>query len=81
MDDEASVTTRRRTLRLVAGFCIAVACLVWVFRDVDLAQVASQISRLKIRWIAAAILCDIASYVCEGSRWKLLLSPEDTFPF
>jgi uncharacterized protein (TIRG00374 family) len=75
MDGGASVTTRRRTLRLVAGFCIAVACLIWVFRDVDLAQVASQMSRLRIRWIAAAILCDIASYICEGSRWRLLLSP------
>jgi uncharacterized protein (TIRG00374 family) len=75
MDGGASVITRRHTLRLAAGFCIAVVCLIWVFRDVDLSPVASQISRLSVRWIAAAILCDIGSYVCEGWRWKLLLSP------
>jgi glycosyltransferase 2 family protein len=75
MDRGASVATGRRTLRLVVGGCIAVGCLIWVIRDVDPMQVASHLSQLRMRWIAAAIICDIASYVCDGSRWKLLLSP------
>jgi glycosyltransferase 2 family protein len=75
MDDSGAVALARRTWHFLAGFCIAAACLAWVFRDTDPAKLASSVSKVRTGWIVAAVVCDITSYVCEGSRWRILLSP------
>lgn len=66
---------RRHRLRTVLGYALAVVCLYWVCRDLDLSKVLRRIERMDLLWLAAAILFDVLSYVCQGVRWKLLLEP------
>jgi uncharacterized protein (TIRG00374 family) len=30
---------------------------------------------MNLYWVAAAVLCDVLSYACQGARWRLLLRP------
>ncbi|HXG94540.1 MAG TPA: lysylphosphatidylglycerol synthase transmembrane domain-containing protein [Blastocatellia bacterium] len=59
----------------VAGYLLAAACLAWVFYDVQPARVAASFAAINWWWVALAVACDIASYVCQAWRWRLLLRP------
>jgi uncharacterized protein (TIRG00374 family) len=63
------------TARLVLGYAIAAACLVWVFHDVRGGELLARMRSIRWRWIAAAIALDVVSYVCQGARWRFLLVP------
>jgi uncharacterized membrane protein YbhN (UPF0104 family) len=63
----------RRWLQVALGYGLAVVCLVWVFHDVDLREVLRSASHVRWAWMLPAVLLDIASYVCQGERWRLLL--------
>jgi uncharacterized membrane protein YbhN (UPF0104 family) len=62
----------------IAGYVLAFACLIWVFRDFDLAGLLRRVEKMDASWIVAAILCYVVSYVCQGVRWQLLLRPVST---
>lgn len=64
-----------RGWRAWLGIALAAAALAWVFHDLDLREVASKWRSLKWGWVAAAVVCDVASYLCEAARWRLLLRP------
>lgn len=59
------------------GYLFAGAGLVWVLHDINLAQLPESFARINWWWVALAIVCDIAGYVCQGVRWQLLLQPLD----
>jgi uncharacterized membrane protein YbhN (UPF0104 family) len=61
--------------RAALGYALAFVCLVWVFHDFDFHGLVRRIVAMNLYWVAAAILCDVLSYVCQGARWRLLLRP------
>ncbi len=66
---------RRVWLRALLGYALAAVCLVWVFHDYDFSELLRRVAAMNPYWVAAAILCDILSYLCQGMRWQLLLRP------
>ena len=68
-------TARRVRLRAVLGYALAAACLVWVLHDYDFRDLVRRVVGMNLRLVAAAIFCDVLSYVCQGARWRLLLQP------
>jgi uncharacterized protein (TIRG00374 family) len=68
-------TRLRSTLARAAAYLVAAAGLVWVLHDVAWARLLKHVAGLDWRWVALGVLADIASYVSQGARWRLLLSP------
>ncbi len=66
---------RRAGLRAALGYALAAACLVWVLYDYDVRDLARRVASMNLWLVAAAVLCDVLSYVCQGWRWRLLLRP------
>jgi uncharacterized protein (TIRG00374 family) len=62
------------------AWAISIACLIWVFRGVDYAELMYDIRTLKWRWMAVAIILELAVYVCQAWRWNILLSPVERLP-
>ena len=46
----------------------------------DYAGLMDDIRTLKWRWMAVAILLELAVYVCQAWRWNILLSPVERLP-
>ena len=59
----------------VLGFGISIACLIWVLHDYPLSDLKDAINDLDWKWIAVAVVSDLAVYVVHGWRWQTLLSP------
>lgn len=57
------------------GYAVSVACLVWVLYDFHVREALHELANVSWRWVALGIVLDVASYVVQGVRWKLLLSP------
>jgi len=66
---------RRVWLRTLLGYALGCVCLVWVFHDYDFGDLLWRVAAMNPYWVAAAILCDVLSYLCQGMRWQLLLRP------
>ncbi len=65
----------RRTLGRAAVYLVAAAGLLWVFHDVAWAKLLKHVAGLDWRWVTLGVLADVASYVSQGVRWRLLLKP------
>jgi uncharacterized protein (TIRG00374 family) len=59
----------------VIGYLFAAVGLIWVLHDIQPERLSGQLTHINWWWIAPALLCDVASYVCQGARWRLLLKP------
>ena len=57
------------------GYAVSIACLVWVLYDFHVREALEQLANVSWRWVALGIVLDVLSYVVQGIRWKLLLSP------
>ena len=66
---------RHSRVRLALVYIFAAACLVWVFHDVHPRQLLAAMSIAHWWFVALAIIIDILTYVLQGIRWKLLLTP------
>ncbi len=66
---------QRTFLKKLLGYLIAATCLVWVFHDVKLHDLAAYMKTIVWWWVGAAVACDILSYASQGFRWKMLLRP------
>jgi hypothetical protein len=60
-------------LKLVPGYLLAAAGLIWALHDFRFTDLTAQLARLKWQFVVAALLCDVLGYVCQAWRWKLLL--------
>ena len=65
----------RRWWTRALGYTLAIVCLYWVLRELDLSELLRRIAEMDPFWVAVAVLFDVLSYVCQGVRWKLLLRP------
>jgi uncharacterized protein (TIRG00374 family) len=59
----------------VLGFAISIACLIWVLHDYPMSELTTAIGDLDWKWIAIAVVSDLAVYVVHGWRWQTLLTP------
>jgi uncharacterized protein (TIRG00374 family) len=72
----AQETGRRGArLRTLAGYAIAVVCLAWVVRDLQIGSMWHNVGQLRWGTVALAVGVDVLSYVTQGLRWRLLLRP------
>ena len=67
-----------RLLRSSIGPVIGAACLAWVIHDVELGSTLEAVRRMRWDLVALAIGFDVVSFVAQGIRWTLLLSPVGT---
>ncbi len=72
---ETPVRPRAAWVKRALMYGFAAACLVWVFHDVHPRHLLASM-RVGNWWLlAAAIVVDILTYLLQGVRWKILLSP------
>jgi len=57
------------------GYLFALACLIWVFHDTHPQRLLSAIHISNWWFLVVAVFFDVLTYVVQGVRWKLLLSP------
>jgi uncharacterized protein (TIRG00374 family) len=57
------------------GYMISIGSLIWVYHGFDWKEQLPRVARTDLRWVSLAMLADIVVYVCQGVRWKYLLSP------
>lgn len=73
MDDLLEKRPSRRLRAL--GYLLAGAGLIWLFYDINGRDLLKRLTITHWRWIPLAIILDIATYACQGVRWKMLLQP------
>ena len=61
--------------RAVVACVLALAGLVWVFKDIRARPLFAAMAIANWRYVALAILLDILTYVLQGLRWSVLLAP------
>jgi glycosyltransferase 2 family protein len=57
------------------GYTVSIACLVWVLYDFHVKEALEELANVSWWWVLLGIVLDVLSYVVQGIRWKLLLSP------
>jgi uncharacterized protein (TIRG00374 family) len=57
------------------AYAFGLACLVWVFHDIDPRRLLAAMSIGNWWFIVLAIIVDVLTFVLQGLRWKLLLAP------
>ena len=57
------------------GYTVSVAALVWVYWGFDWKTELPKIATADWRWVTLSVVADLATYFCQGWRWKLLLTP------
>jgi glycosyltransferase 2 family protein len=65
---------RPSRLKRALGYGFALACLVWVFHDIQLRPLLANITVHYWRFVAMAVTFDIVTYLLQGMRWSLLLA-------
>lgn len=78
MRDRSTAGRGGRLLRSSIGPVIGAACLAWVIHDVELGSTLDAVRRMRWDLVALAIAFDVVSFVAQGGRWTLLLSPVGT---
>ena len=74
MGEKNSAGIRAR-FALFAITALTIGFLVWSLRDFKLAALITDLKEMNWWWVALAIAGDIAVYVCQGLRWRILLHP------
>jgi uncharacterized protein (TIRG00374 family) len=57
------------------GYLFAVACLAWVFYDLHPRHLLAAIKIEHWIWLLPAVFFDVLTYLLQGIRWSLLLTP------
>jgi len=59
----------------ILGYGLAIASLVWVFRDFHIMQALHELANVNYRWVLVGMSFDVISYGVQALRWKWLLTP------
>src|SRR5215471_21655114 len=62
-------------LKQYLGYVCAAVALAWVLHDVHPRDLAQRLVVPYPVWLILAVLADILSYVMQGVRWRLFLTP------
>jgi glycosyltransferase 2 family protein len=71
----------RARVLLVLINLLSFGCLVWTLRDARLGDLRDDLATMDWKWVALAVIADIAVYLCHGLRWSLLLRPVEPVGF
>jgi len=66
---------RRSRFPLILGYAISVGCLVWLLHDFHIVRALRDMANVDWKWVLVGMFFDVLSYVVQGLRWKLLLTP------
>jgi glycosyltransferase 2 family protein len=82
LDLPESIDTRKpgQILKQILGYAIALACLIWVFHDIHPERLFEQIGKIAWGWVILGLILDFFSYLSQGYRWHLLLTPVGDVP-
>src|SRR5262245_9159076 len=61
--------------RKVLGYTLAILGLAWVLHNIGPGRLAKNLVIRDWRFVPAAVVADVLSYVAQAYRWRLLLSP------
>jgi uncharacterized protein (TIRG00374 family) len=73
--------SRHRAWQGLLAVTLSALLLWWAFRDVDLREAIGFLQRVRIAWLAAAVLTATSLFPLRLLRWRLLLRREDGGPF
>jgi len=59
----------------ILGYGLAIASLIWVFRDFHITQALHELANVNYRWVLVGISFDVISYGVQALRWRWLLNP------
>ncbi len=74
MGDTSSRGPRARLLLVLVNL-LSIGCLIWTLRDAKLGELKDDLATMDWKWVAVAVVADIAVYFWHGLRWSLLLRP------
>lgn len=74
-DKSGETGSRSSWIKRSLGYLFALAGLIWVFHDVHPQRLLSTIHINNWSLLGLAVFFDVLTYVLQGVRWKLLLSP------
>jgi uncharacterized protein (TIRG00374 family) len=69
--------SRHRAWQGLLAVTLSALLLWWAFRDVDLKEAIGFLQRVRIAWLAAAVLTATSLFPLRLLRWRLLLRRED----
>jgi uncharacterized protein (TIRG00374 family) len=69
--------SRHRAWQGLLAVTLSALLLWWAFRDVDLREAIGFLQRVRIAWLAAAVLTATSLFPLRLLRWRLLLRRED----
>jgi uncharacterized protein (TIRG00374 family) len=73
--------SRHRAWQGLLAITLSALLLWWAFRDVDLDAALGYLARVRLAWLAAAVLTATALFPLRLFRWRLLLRRDDGGPF
>lgn len=73
--------SRQRAWQGFLAVTLSALLLWWAFRDVDLKEAIGFLARVRIAWLAAAVLTATSLFPLRLFRWRLLLRREDGGPY
>jgi uncharacterized protein (TIRG00374 family) len=76
--NKASPSRAKKNVRQAIGYLLALACLIWVFYDINFQSLWQSMPRINWLLVALAVIFDILSYVVQGLRWQQLLHTAGT---
>jgi glycosyltransferase 2 family protein len=81
VDQAGNAETPQKSSRIkrLLGYAFALACLLWVFHDVQPQKLLSEIRITNWWFVAVSVFFDVLTYLLQGVRWKLLLRPVGHF--
>jgi uncharacterized protein (TIRG00374 family) len=72
---------RRKLLRLVPVYVVAILCFIWVFHGIDLRQLRAHLASLSWPFLCLAAILNISVYIANAWRWELALRSVKSVPY
>jgi len=63
------------TLKYLLFFLAGVALFLWVYKDVNLKDLRSELGRLNYWWLALSFFLGLFSHISRAYRWNMLIEP------
>jgi glycosyltransferase 2 family protein len=71
----------RARVLLVFINLFSLGCLAWTLRHANLSELGDDLATMDWKWVALAVVADIAVYLLQAYRWSLLLRPVEPVGF
>ncbi len=71
---------QKNRLRAAASYVVALGCLIWVFHDVRPSELWHYATAVNPWWVLLSVACNLATYLVQGWRWRMLLRPVGPLP-